>query len=223
MIKDTIYTIPISDVFDPKCGCPICNMRDMLEKRCVEYVMGAAMMEPDIRLETNKYGFCSMHFGMLSKEKNRLSLALMLETHLDELKKKHMPYTEKKNSHSPSKSCFVCKEISEAMGKMLNTIAKLYISDKTFKQLFHEQPFFCFPHYELLCTTAGQALNRKQAAEFIAGLTKVTEDYLNNLRNDIHSFTTMFDYRSAGLSEQGENVTSSLERGIAFLTSREKE
>lgn len=221
MMKDTIYTIPISDVFDPKCGCPICRMRDMLEKRCVEYVMGAAMMEPDIRVETNKYGFCTTHFGMLSKEKNRLSLALMLETHLDELKKKHMPYVEKKNTPSPSESCFVCKEISEAMEKMLNTIAKLYIADASFKALFHEQPFFCFPHYELLCAAAGKALNRKQAAEFIKGLTEVTEKYLSALRDDIHSFTAMFDYRSSGLSEQGENVTGSLERGIAFLTSRE--
>ena len=28
-MRDSIYTIPISEVFEPKCGCPICRMRDM--------------------------------------------------------------------------------------------------------------------------------------------------------------------------------------------------
>ena len=27
-MRDSIYTIPISEVFEPKCGCPICRMRD---------------------------------------------------------------------------------------------------------------------------------------------------------------------------------------------------
>ena len=52
-MRDSILTIPISEVFEPKCGCPICLMRDMLEKRSVEYIMGSAMMEPDVRSETN--------------------------------------------------------------------------------------------------------------------------------------------------------------------------
>ena len=61
-MQDSIYTIPVSEVFDPKCGCPICAMRNMLENRCIEYIMGAAMMEPDVRIETNKTGFCKEHF-----------------------------------------------------------------------------------------------------------------------------------------------------------------
>ena len=85
-MRDNIYTIPVSEVFEPKCGCPICRMRDMLEKRCIEYIMGAAMMEPDIRIETNKAGFCTDHFQMMLGQKNRLSLALMLESHLAELR-----------------------------------------------------------------------------------------------------------------------------------------
>ena len=84
-MRDSIYTIPISEVFEPKCGCPICQMRDTLEERSVEYIMGAAMMEPDVRMETNKKGFCSFHFNQMLRRKNRLSLALILESRLMEI------------------------------------------------------------------------------------------------------------------------------------------
>ena len=84
-MKEAIYTIPISEVFEPKDGCPLCRLRDILEQRCLEYIMGAAMMEPDIRVETNRLGFCKDHYFMMLGRKNRLSIALMLQSHLDGL------------------------------------------------------------------------------------------------------------------------------------------
>ena len=86
-MRESLLTIPISEILEPKCGCPICRMRDMLEQRTVEYIMGAAMMEPDVRIETNRQGFCKTHFEQMRNCKNRLSLALMLQTHLQSLQK----------------------------------------------------------------------------------------------------------------------------------------
>jgi hypothetical protein len=116
-MNDSIYTIPISEVFEPKDGCPICRMRNTLEKRCVEYITGAAMMEPDIRIKTNEKGFCKTHFDMLFKRQNKLSLALQLSTIysenlLDNIKvvsdkkraKKQVEYIEKFE-----KTCVVCE------------------------------------------------------------------------------------------------------------------
>ena len=60
-MRESLLTIPISEIFEPKSGCPVCRMRDMLEGRTVEYIMGAAMMEPDVRIETNRAGFCHTH------------------------------------------------------------------------------------------------------------------------------------------------------------------
>ena len=61
-MRDSIYTIPISEVFEPRKGCPICSIRNTLEQRCVEYIMGAAMMEPDVRIETNPLGILCRPF-----------------------------------------------------------------------------------------------------------------------------------------------------------------
>ena len=134
-MRDNIYTIPVSEVFEPKCGCPICRMRDMLEKRCIEYIMGAAMMEPDIRIETNKAGFCTDHFQMMLGQKNRLSLALMLESHLDEMEKQvfsGVPLLGKsagrqgKDAGRAAESCFVCRQVDWAMERMLASVCRLW-------------------------------------------------------------------------------------------------
>ena len=93
-MRESILTIPVNEVFEPREGCPICRMRDTVEEHICEYIMGAAMMEPDVRMETNKLGFCKTHFEQMRACKNRLSLALMLQSHLQDMQK-HI-FTRKK-------------------------------------------------------------------------------------------------------------------------------
>ena len=85
-MRESILTIPINEVFEPREGCPICAMRNTVEQHISEYIMGAAMMEPDVRMETNRLGFCHTHFNSLLKQNNRLSLGLMLNTYLGTLR-----------------------------------------------------------------------------------------------------------------------------------------
>ena len=90
-MKKTIVTIPISEIFGPKCGCPFCRMESMLEERYVEYIVGDAMMEPSIRVATNKLGFCHRHFSKMFRKGQKLPNALLLETHLQEIFDNCMP------------------------------------------------------------------------------------------------------------------------------------
>lgn len=78
-MKETICTIPINDIFMPKDGCPICRMEDMLEKQYVKFITGDAMMEPNIRIETNKKGFCHRHFSQMFTVGQKLPNALILK------------------------------------------------------------------------------------------------------------------------------------------------
>ena len=72
-MREDICSIPINDIFGPKDGCPFCRMRDMLEDRMATYITGAAMMEPDVRVETNRLGFCKTHFDQILQRGSRLS------------------------------------------------------------------------------------------------------------------------------------------------------
>ena len=193
-MQDSIYTIPVSEVFEPKCGCPICMMRNMLEERCIDYILGAAMMEPDVRIETNKTGFCKEHFDMMMKKRNRLSLALMLESHLAELRHKIMDgksianlldkTNRVKKVSKVNNSCYVCDKIDWAMERMLATTLRLYENERSFRELFATQEFLCLPHYELLCTQAAGQMNKKYLNDFIKTASALTLNYLEKLNED---------------------------------------
>ena len=84
---EKIYTIPVNEAFDACMedktkGCPFCEMFRKVQENELDLILGASMMEPDIRIKTNEMGFCDKHFSMMMKRKNRLGLALMLESHL---------------------------------------------------------------------------------------------------------------------------------------------
>ncbi|MDF2567021.1 MAG: hypothetical protein K0R90_477 [Oscillospiraceae bacterium] len=226
-MKESIYTIPVSEVFEPKCGCPICIMRDTLEKRCIEYIMGAAMMEPDVRVETNRLGFCKDHLSMMLKQRNRLSLALMLQTHLDEVKKnalngKNSLFDKnskvKKISHINS-TCYVCDSIDWALERMLDNIYGLYEKESSFRELFLQQETLCLPHFQLICGLAPQKLQKRSCDEFVKVSTELVTKYINELSGDISHFCKMFDYRNAGEGADWGNSKDSVERASWFLTS----
>ena len=226
-MKENIYTIPVTDVFEDKCGCPICKMRDTLEKRSTEYIMGAAMMEPDIRIETNRLGFCGRHFAMMVKQRNRLSLALMLESHLNEVKKNtfksKLSFFNKKGKVNRiaklEQSCYICDKIDKAVENMIETILSLYVKDDDFKKLFSQQETLCLPHFRLLCSMAQSRLDKKSASEFIIAASDLSSKYLDGLCGDISKFCKMFDYRNSGPDADWGNSKDSVERALWFLTS----
>ena len=54
-MKEQIYTIPVNEVYDTDCECPLCELEKKLEKETLDYALGAAMMEPEFRMERIKY------------------------------------------------------------------------------------------------------------------------------------------------------------------------
>lgn len=84
-MKEKIYTIPVSDAFAVDCECPLCVLEKKLEDEAIDYALGPSLMEPDKRQETNELGFCTTHYeAMYNKQANRLGLALMIDTFLQE-------------------------------------------------------------------------------------------------------------------------------------------
>lgn len=84
-MKETIYTIPVSEAFEKDCECPLCELKNRFENDSVQYFVGPSLMEPDTRIETNDSGFCARHFELMYATKtNRLGIGLMLDTYMQE-------------------------------------------------------------------------------------------------------------------------------------------
>ena len=231
-MREDICTIPVSEGFEQKDGCPICRMRDMAEKRGVDYIVGPAMMEPDIRIETNQKGFCHLHLCQLKKAKNRLSLALMLDSHLDLLEKelfasdKLFKPSAKKTAYKAARfeeSCFICESLSNSVEQMIKTICLTYASDKDFRRLFNEQQFFCLHHLKLLLERANQYLDKSKAEDLCRDAKNITGEYIKQLNSDVRHFCDMFDYRNNTEDADWGNSKDSIERTIAFLSGRNAE
>ncbi|MEG1886759.1 MAG: DUF6062 family protein [Oscillospiraceae bacterium] len=218
-MREDICTIPISEVFEPKDGCPICRMRNLLENRMIDYILGAAMMEPDVRIETNKKGFCREHFEQMLKQKGRLQLALILDSHIEEIKAS-TPGKLYDAAERLEKSCFVCEKIEWGFERMISSIYRLYETESDFRRLFNEQPHFCLVHYKKLMENGTKKTMRRWNGEFAENLHRITANSLALLHSDIKHFCTMFDYRSEG-NDWG-NSRDAIERSIEFLTSREQ-
>lgn len=228
-MKETIVTIPINDLFAPKCGCPLCRMESMLEKQYVSFVTGDAMMEPNIRVATNKKGFCRRHFSQMTEIGQKLPNALILETHLQEILENYMP---QKLGGKPDKkkieeikttlgSCYVCERIESDMHHLVSTVFVEWAKGGEFRKTYSEQPFICLKHYSFIMEAAmGRGgIPSKLLGDFYSETAALTKNYLESLKEDISYFVSMFDYRSRG-KEWGTSVDA-IERSIEFLTGQE--
>ena len=228
-MRESLLTIPINEVFEPKCGCPLCAMRNSVEEHICEYIMGAAMMEPDVREETNALGFCLTHYNMLLKQNNRLSLALMLNTHLTQLreevidKKDGMFGKSKAKKLSEEKeTCFVCAKVDWGINHMLETVFTMFKNEESFRKLYSEQEYLCMPHYRRLMNAAPNRLKKDDLKTFQDATDGLAAKYAKTLNEDVKAFCDSFDYRNAGKLHNDDmaHVRSSIERAIEFLTSR---
>lgn len=225
---EKIYTIPVNEAFegseaDPACGCPFCALYNRLEENELELILGASMMEPDVRIKTNELGFCKAHYDMMFTRKNRLGMALMLESHLNELRQK----TDKKGiaaiGQDPmktfaklEKSCYICSRIEFSFDKMFETAVLLWEKDPDFRRKLKAQPYICLPHYRMFVEYAKKGLPKKLYSDFYKDLSTVVGDYFDSLREDISWFCKKFDYRYD--AEPWGNSKDAVERAIKFTS-----
>jgi len=186
---ETIYTIPINEAFDKADGCPFCRLVGKYEQDTLDYTLGAAMMEPNVRIEMNRLGFCRRHFGELAGRKNKLALALILETRLDEV--------IAKGSDALLDSCFVCGTVRANEERYISNAVHMFAKDEQFRGKIAQQEYFCLPHLRMLLAAGQKQLKRRQFSEFSALVLDLERKKLSVLKADARKFADSFDYRNS--------------------------
>ncbi len=227
---DMNFTIPVNEAFeasaaDHACGCALCALYRKLEEDELDLILGASMMEPDIRIQTNAKGFCRTHYDLMFTRKNRLGMALTLESHLADLRKEirdgglgggqgNKPI---KRIGNLEESCYVCERISRNFENMVDTAVYLWQTDEEFAPKLKAQPYFCLPHYRKFLQYGQRRLGKKWQPEFASQCAKVVETYFDQLQEDVSWFCKKFDYRYD--QEPWYNSKDSVERAFKFLRS----
>ncbi|MEE1055516.1 MAG: DUF6062 family protein [Acutalibacteraceae bacterium] len=229
-MRDDICTIPVSEVFEENDGCPICRMRDTVEQRIISYILGDAMMEPDVRIETNRVGFCEKHYDKMLNYRARLQLSLILQTHIDEIAKnvfsKGLFTTPAKRGEKAAKvsdTCFICDKIEYGVSRMIETVYRCYENERDFRELFNNQTMFCLPHYERLISGADKKKMHRYSKEFADNLTRITGDYAKNLHENISKYCAIYDYRADKENMKVPEIMNSVDTAVDFLVGRKSE
>lgn len=232
-MKEKIYTIPLSEVYEDKeCECPFCLLEEKLEREAVEYSLGASMMEPDSRIVSNEKGYCRRHFKMMESEQQALSLALVLDTHLNEVIKKIrdasaeapakklfskgggdklLSVAEKNNS-----SCVICEKIEGTMEKFAEVFWYLYKTEAEFKNRVLASKGFCLPHFYLVLSKLESSLSGKATEAARNEICELEIRNLERINEEVNWFTKKFDYRFT--NEPWKNSKDAPKRAILKLS-----
>ncbi len=233
-MAEQLYTIPINESFDQYDGCPLCRLRARLESQSLTYVMGAAMMDPDIRIVTNKKGFCRTHFQKMLSMGNRLSLALILESHLasvsgiipeaSDQKPGRLGKLKKYDGESPAPQiqaqvdhCYVCERAREFEEKYVSNVVYIWKKEPEFREKLQKQPYFCLEHTAALLEQGKKDLSEANYLEFSGSLLKLSRDRLAELQKNVTTFCRSFDHENAG-KPLSQEARVAVESAIAFLS-----
>ncbi len=225
---EQIYSIPVNEAFDksaadPACGCPICTLYKKLQEDELDIILGASMMEPDIRIKTNEQGFCLTHYNMMLGRRRMLGMGLILESHLAEVKKKldgPVILGDKKKAALAALDklecdCYVCARIEKNLSAMIATVCYLFETDTEFRKKFSRQPWFCMPHYRAMLDYGSKKMNKRNYSELYSAAYGIQSAYLDALTGDVSWFCKKFDYRYD--EEPWYNSKDSVKRAVKFL------
>ena len=238
-MKEHIYTIPVIDGFNAGGECPFCNMYHKLDIDSTEYMLGASYMEDDIRMETDKKGFCTEHYKKMFAMQNRLGLSLMVHTHLKKINSelenayKNISYQTKRgifskasdaqsNKMSPlidgfTQTCYICERIDDSFKHYIETFFHLWKNNPEIVDMIKNGNGFCLEHFSVLVSTAEKKLNTNDFKSFCEIVIAKQLEVLKTLEADVDWFIQKFDYRFS--DEPWRNSKDALPRSIQKISS----
>ncbi len=214
-MKEKIYTIPLLDAYQTDCDCVFCYLEDKIVQAELEYTLGDSMMEPDSRIQSNETGFCAQHLKQLYDSGNRLSLALMISTHMEhleeQLKKANIKENGKKGLFQKetetvdmgglkksSAHCVVCDKLAEARGHYMDVFYYLWEKETGFQETVQQARGMCIHHMTEILEGAGKHLKPVNAQKLAETLLKQQKQALAEDIRKVKGFIDMFDYRNQG-------------------------
>jgi len=232
-MPDHIHTIPVLDALREPQGCAFCTMQKKLENDVIQFIMGPAYMEDDVRMETNKVGFCKPHLDAMYNAQNRLGLALMLHTHVQQLCKDtnsiisgRLPTTFFGKDPSgmlarlqgylakTSDACYVCKRADDTFARYVNTFFYIWNRGGDDAKLIENQASYCVRHFSMLFAEA-EKFGRGKREKYLDILLPTFQKTVQELEADLDWFVQKFDHRNA--NEPWKNSKDALPRAMGFL------
>ena len=240
-MKEKLYTIPINDAVNAKDECPFCFIERKIEQDMMDFVLGSgsSYMESDVREQTDKAGFCRMHFKKMYDYGNTLGNAWIMKTHMKEtifemkkaikasagvtpsggglFKKKTVSGANPVSAwiNEREKSCYICNRFADTYERYMATFFFMYKKDDDFRNRIKNSKGFCLHHFGDLCEASETRLNDKEKKEFYAAMFELMEKNMARLQEDVDWLVEKFDYRNK--DADWKNSKDAVQRGMQKL------
>lgn len=235
-MREELYTIPVNEALEQDGECLFCSLNKKLESDILDYILGPSYMEEDIRGETDKIGFCPEHYRQMYSAGNRLGVALMIDTHLKNLRselgellknehggKKGLLSKKSAEKHEAARyietvsdSCYACNRMNNRMNSYIDTFFYLWKREDEFRDKILKTKGFCIEHFGMLISEAKTRLSAKNYDEFLSQISALELANLDRLQEDVDWFIQKFDYRFK--DEPWKNSKDALPRTILKLS-----
>ena len=221
-MKEKLYNIPINDAVNAGSECPFCYIERQIEQDMMDFVLGSgsSYMESDVMEQTDKAGFCRMHFKKMYEYGNTLGNAWIMKTHMkrmnEEALKAFDAYSPRSNGlvakikggslggsnsitewvRGRQESCYICNAFRDHYDRYLKTFFDMYDKDEDFRLRVKSGRAFCLPHFSDLLEYAGRNISETRQKAFADDMIPEMKAQMEKLYGDVSWLVEKFDYRN---------------------------
>ena len=212
--------------------CPLCTLEEQAEGTYLRSFQHSRVMEPNVRVETNKAGFCPRHYRKLYEGENKLGLGLVVHTRLqsvmaqvdaalDAMEKavdgrRIGPFgamqTRRQLSAAAAPmaalrgSCFICGLLSADMQRYAFTVLYLWSRDPGFAAAYRASNGFCLPHFLSVFDEAVRSMRPDRIRSWLEDTVPLMKASLKRLDGELLAFTQLHQAGNTGHGTDAERT-----------------
>jgi hypothetical protein len=206
----------VHDAYASPGECPLCLLEQEAERTYLRSFQHSRVMEPNVRVQTNRQGFCPGHFRRLYDGENKLGLGLVVHTHLQDLRTvveaeldsllksaggrngRDRAAAEAAALAKRNGSCFICGLLEADVHRYVVTILYLWSRDPEFLPVFRASRGFCIPHFARVLGQASTAMRADRFERWLADAVPLMKASLESLDGDLRAFTQLHQAGAEG-------------------------
>jgi hypothetical protein len=207
----------VHDAYQRGGECPLCDLEEAAEQTYLRSFQHSRVMEPSVRVQTNKEGFCADHHRKLYTGENKLGVGLVIHTRLQSVAaelddilgksvgKRGVPRAAER-VRALEESCFLCRMLGQDRQRYAFTILYLWARDPDFPAVFRASRGFCLPHFRVMLEEGLRAMRGDRLERWLAEAGPLMQDSLRSLERDLHAFTQLHRAENSSLGTDAERT-----------------
>jgi len=208
-MKYEIDTIPVWDAVRAATECPFCLLENRSRQAALRYYLGPSVMVPEVRVQVNDVGFRPENLRLLSKDPNKLGLALLSHTRLKTLRARWSAQTKELHGktgklkekaaaaaaflRTEETRCLIESKVEADLARYAYTLLHLWLKDTEFRPAWSSSAGTCLHHAPRLLDHAAEQLGSGDLAVFVQEFLALLDVALARVENDVLAFTQTFD------------------------------